>query len=168
MDASGLVGMRMLTRYLRVSRSPIEGAATQQPAHEYSVRQTVDSSDGCRYPKYIAKHYIVEHTKDLKKSKECPHFQELVTLQYGTSTNFSPRTLPFFPVPTRTEKSSLPCPPSLHAPSTSDFISYCDYFCLNDLGQSIPFFPALIGCCVPELDLMLRDELLRSKHDEIA
>ncbi|KAJ6103862.1 hypothetical protein N7486_004084, partial [Penicillium sp. IBT 16267x] len=66
------------------------------------------------------------------------------------------------------EKSSLPCPPSPHATTTSYFISISDFFNLNDPGQFTPLSPALIGCCVPKLDLMLRDELLRSKNDEIA
>lgn len=44
-----------------------------------------------------------------------------------------------------------------------------DFFHLDDFAQSIPLvFRALIGCVVGELDSMLRDELLRSKDDEIA
>jgi hypothetical protein len=71
-DASGLGGMRMLTRYVRVSRSSVECAATQQPAHEYSVRQTIEPTDGSRYTIYKIRQYIVEYMKDIDKFKECP------------------------------------------------------------------------------------------------
>ena len=59
-----------------------------------------------------------------------------------------------------------------HRPNcpTSSFSSFLsDFFHLDDFAQPIPLvFSALIGCCVGELDSMLRDELLRSKNDEIA
>ena len=93
---------------------------------------------------------------------------QTVIYGYGNSVNTFGRQFPFFPAPTRTEKSSLPCLSSLHATTTSDPIFLNDFLVLNDLGQPLPFFPALIGCCVPKLGLMLRDELLRSKNDEIA
>ena len=57
-----------------------------------------------------------------------------------------------------------------HNTTKSPFLSILsDLFLLDDLAQPIPLvFSALIGCCAGEIGSMLRDELLRSKNDEIA
>lgn len=58
---------------------------------------------------------------------------------------------------------------SHNSPTPSFLFISSDFFHLDDFAQPIPLvFSALIGCCVGELDSMLRDELLRSKNDEIA
>ncbi|KAL2835734.1 hypothetical protein BJY01DRAFT_68000 [Aspergillus pseudoustus] len=54
--------------------------------------------------------------------------------------------------------------------TTTTFSSFSsDFSLLDDFAQLISLtFSALIGCCVLELGSMLREELLRSKQDEIA